>query len=53
MFISINNNYLAMLMENLNNTKPFPMTNQEKQQKSFRKASNMLEDDRPAININY
>ncbi len=42
-----------MLMENLNNSKPFLMTSQKKQQKSFKKASDMLEDDRLAIDINY
>ncbi|CAK9226635.1 unnamed protein product [Sphagnum troendelagicum] len=53
MFISADSNYPAVLMENLDNTEPFPMTSQEKQQESSAEALDMLEDDRPAIEVNY
>jgi len=53
MFISADSNYPAVLMENLDNTEPFPMTSQEKQQESSAEAPEMLEDDRPAIEVNY
>ncbi|CAM6026229.1 unnamed protein product [Sphagnum balticum] len=53
MFISADSNYPAVLMENLDNTEPFPMTSQEKQQESSAEAPEMLEDYRPAIEVNY
>ncbi|KAH9548335.1 hypothetical protein CY35_11G083200 [Sphagnum magellanicum] len=53
MFISADSDYPAVLMENLDNTEPFPMTSQEKQQESSAEAPEMLEDDRPAIEVNY
>ncbi len=53
MFISADSNYPAVLMENLDNTEPFPMTSQKKQQESSAEAPEMLEDDRPAIEVNY
>jgi len=40
-------------MENINNTEPFQMTNQEKQQKSSTKVPKALEDDRPTIEVHY
>ncbi len=52
-FISADSNYPAVLMENLHNTEPFPMTSQEEQQESSAEALEMQEDDRPAIEVNY
>jgi hypothetical protein len=53
MFILVDSNYPVVLMENLNNTKPFPMTSQEKQQENSAKAPEVPKDDRPKIEVNY
>jgi hypothetical protein len=53
MFILVDSNYQVVLMENLNNTKPFPMTNKKKQQESSAKTLEVPEDDRPTIEVNY
>ncbi len=42
MLVVVNNHGTTLLIENLDNPKTFPVTNQEKQEENFAKALDML-----------